>query len=106
MSDILNVKSKLNWEPQKNYTSNTYVEAVDNDMEEILEHKQTLQWNNISNADKTVINEFSKRDDLVFTKADKGGATVILGIKNYIEKANKELNNEYYYNDTRTHKNY
>ena len=99
MSDILNVKSKLNWEPQKNYTSNTYVEAVDNDMEEILEHKQTLQWNNISNADKTVINEFSKRDDLVFTKADKGGATVILGIKNYIEKANKELNNEYYYKE-------
>ena len=43
MSDILNVISKLNWEPQKNYTSNTYVEAVDNDMEEILEHKQTLQ---------------------------------------------------------------
>ena len=45
----------------------------------------------------TIINKISKRDDLVFTKAGKGGATVILDVEKYIEKANKELNNENYY---------
>ena len=43
------------------------------------------------------MNKFSKRDDLVFTKADKGGVTVMVDVENYIEKANKELNNEHYY---------
>ena len=39
--------------------------------------------------------EFFNRDDLVFTKADKGGAAIILDVENYIQKA-KELNNENY----------
>ena len=34
---------------------------------------------------------------MVFTEADKGGATVILDVENSIEKPNKELNNENYY---------
>ena len=44
-----------------------------------------------------IISEFSKREDLVFTLAGKGGATVILHVKDYIEKANKELKDENYY---------
>ena len=34
---------------------------------------------------------------MVFTEAGKGGATVILDVENYIEKANKELQDEKYY---------
>ena len=53
------------------------------------------------------MNEFLKWDDLVFNKADKGGAIVIQEVKNYIEKANRKLNNENYCKKlTRTHKNY
>ena len=33
----------------------------------------------------------SKRNDLVLTKADKGGATVILDEKGYIAKAKEQL---------------
>ena len=54
------------------------------------------------------MSEFSKREDLVFTKADKGGATVILDIEDYIQKANKELKDENYYkriSHDPTHKN-
>ena len=51
----------------------------------------------MSKAEKTVMNEFSKQDDLVCTKEDKGGAIVILDVKDYIEKANKELKDENYY---------
>ena len=37
------------------------------------------------------------RGDLLFTKVDKGGATVILDIGDYMEKANKELKDENFY---------
>ena len=34
---------------------------------------------------------FSKRNDLVITKANKGGTSVILDVKDYIAKANEQL---------------
>ena len=43
------------------------------------------------------MNEFSKQDDLVCTKEDKGGAIVILHVQNCTEKANKELSKKNYY---------
>ena len=78
---------EIRLKPQKNHhTIKTFIEAVDNGVEEILAHKQTLPRNNISKAEKTIINEFLKRDDLVSTKADKGGATLIIDVDNCIEK--------------------
>ena len=40
---------------------------------------------------------FRRKKWFSFTKTDKGGAALILDVENYIEKANKELNNENYY---------
>ena len=40
---------------------------------------------------------FSKYNDLVITKADKDGATVILDVKHYIEKANENLQDNIFY---------
>ena len=80
-SDIPHIKPKSTSEPLENHhTINTSIEALNNDVDE-----------------KSIISEFSKREDLVFTKADKGGAIVILDVKDYIEKANKELKDENYY---------
>ena len=80
-SDIPYIKPKSTSEPLENHhTINTSIEALNNDVDE-----------------KSIISEFSKREDLVFTKADKGGAIVILDVKDYIEKANKELKDENYY---------
>ena len=45
---------------------------------------------------KIILKWISKLEDLVFTKADKGGATVILDVEEYIEKANKWLKDENY----------
>ena len=85
-------------DPKKNHhTIHTFMEALSNDVDELFKHKQTLPRNNISQREKSIISEFSKQEDLVFTKADKGGATVILHVEDYIEKANKELKDENYY---------
>ena len=40
---------------------------------------------------------FSKRNDLVITKADKGRATVILDVTDYIAKANEQLQDNSFY---------
>lgn len=72
------------------------IEAVDNIIKEILEHKQPLSRNNILKTETTIIYEFWKQDDLVFTKANNGAAKTTLDFKNYIEQANKELNNKNY----------
>ena len=83
--------------PQKITTPlNTFIEALNNDVDELFKHKQALPLNNISQHEKNIISEFSKRD-LVFTKAAKEGATVILDAEDYIEKTNKELKDESYY---------
>ena len=47
--------------------------------------------------EKNIISEFSKREDFIFTKADKGGAIVILDVEDYIDQTNKKLKDENYY---------
>ena len=43
-------------------------------------------------------------EDLIATKADKGGATVIWGIDEYLKEANDQLHNkELYYEHPRDH---
>ena len=56
-----------------------------------------LPKNNLTDTDKNAIEYFSKRKDLVITKADKGGATVILDVKDYIAKANEQLQDNSFY---------
>ena len=96
-SDIPKIKPKETWVPQKNrYTINTFTEAVNNNVEKLFKHKLNLSRNNLSKHEKNIISEFSKREDLVFTKADKRGASVILDVEGY-KKINKELKDGNYY---------
>ena len=53
--------------------------------------RNKLPKNNLTDTDKNAIEYFSKRNNLVIMKADKGGATVILDVKDYISKANEQL---------------
>ena len=64
---------KSNWEPQKNnHPIIPFVEPIDNDIEEeIFERKQSLPRNNISEAEKTILNEFLRQDGLVLIKFHK-----------------------------------
>ena len=85
-------KPTSTWEPPKNHnTIIAFIEALNKNVDELFKHKQTLPRNNISQFGKDIISEFSKREDLVFTKVDKGGATVTLNVGDYIEKSNKEF---------------
>ena len=50
-----------------------------------------LLKSNVADTDKNAMKHFSKRDDLLITKANKGGTTVILDVKDCIAKANEQL---------------
>ena len=64
---------------------------------ERFSNTKKLPKNNLTDAGKNAIEYFSKRNDLFITKADKGGATVILDVKDYIAKANEQLQDNYFY---------
>ena len=44
--------------------------------------------------ERTALQELSERDDIVITKTDKGGAVVIIDVKDYIREAESQLKNK------------
>ena len=59
--------------------------------------KNKLPKNNLTDTNKNSVERFSKRNDLVITKADKGGLTVILDVKDYNAKTYEQLQDNSFY---------
>ena len=55
---------------------------------------------NLSKDEKVALKDLSKRDDIIITNADKGGAVVIMDVNDYIREAKRQLNNPRNYNKT------
>ena len=64
---------------------------------ERFSNKNKLPKNYLTDIDKNDIEYFWKRNDLIITIADKGGATVILDVKDYIAKATEQLQGNSFY---------
>ena len=56
-----------------------------------MREKKKFPRNNLSESDKAAIDYFAKQEDIVITKADKVGATVILDVDEFSSKANQLL---------------
>ena len=52
---------------------------------------------NLTKGEIDWLNKFKNWDDMIITKADKGGAVVIMNVDDYIKKANRQLNNTEFY---------
>ena len=48
-----------------------FVEAVENNVRNVLQEKKDLPRNNLSKSDKAAIDYFTKREHIFTTKADK-----------------------------------
>ena len=72
----------------------TFVDGVENNARNILQEKKELPTNNLSKSNKAAIDYFTKRANIVSTKADKEGATVVMEVDEYISKANQQLKDE------------
>ena len=89
--------SKTNWTPKDNHHSiETYIEAVKKDLNETIDKpykdSKKTKSHNLSKGEIEALSYLSKRDDIIITNADKGGAVVIIDIIQYKKEAQRQLN--------------
>ena len=78
-----------------NHTVQTFIAAVSKDFENFKGKK--LPNDNLSRMERRALSDLQKREDIIITKADKGGATVIIDVEDYITEANSQLENTEFY---------
>ena len=100
-NDGLYFKNDSNWEPANpHHTVKTFAENFKNKIVDSLKNNQQSGHQNRKNLNKKeskALNDLKDRDDIIITKADKGGAVVINDVDNYIKEANRQLSNRNHY---------
>ena len=76
------IKTKKKQRPDKNHhTTETYIEATKNALEtEEQNNNKNKYYNYLTKGERTELKELTKRNNIFITKADKGGAAVIIEI--------------------------
>ena len=94
-------KSESNWEPSNtHHTVKTFADDLKNKITNSLETvNQDVKKNrkNLSKNETKALNDLKDREDIVVTKADKGGAVVITDVEDYVEEANRQLSDRKIY---------
>ena len=103
-------KTNKKWRPDKNHhTVETYVEATKNALEtEVQNSNKNKYYNNLTKVERKALKELADRNDINITKADKGGAVVIIDVEGYVKEAEHQLSNKdaykkLQYDPTQTH---
>ena len=92
-SKLFKQKKNKKWTPPNNHhTINTYVEAVKKYIEQRKIVTPRKIRPNLNKDEKLAPKDLSKRDDIIITNADKGGAMVIMDVNEYIREAKRQLN--------------
>ena len=69
----------------------TFTATINHDIKSSKAKK--LPRDNLTKSEReALLLNLQKRNNIIITKADKGGAVVILDIKDYIDEANRQLN--------------
>ena len=88
--DQLKLKSNSNWTPGKLFSCvDTFITAVDDDINNTL--LKPIPKDNLAKSERKALENLQQRDDIIITKADKGGAVVIMDVEHYINEANRQL---------------
>ena len=94
-------KSNSTWEPSNiHHTVKTFTEDFSRQIKLSLETETSERGTNRKNLNKMetrAMDNLKNRDDIVITKADKGGAVVINGVTEYIKEANRQLSDKNFY---------
>ena len=94
--DGLKPTTNSSWLPNKiHHTVQTYIEAVKNDLTK--EPPTNQSRSNLSKEERRAMEDLSKREDIIISKADKGGAVVIQEVDDYVAEANRQLGDSEYY---------
>ena len=83
--------SKKKWTPNKNHhTIETYIEATEREHKQQGDISKTKGYSNLSKGGRIAMKELSDHTEIIITKADKGGAVVIMDVKDYINEAHRQ----------------
>ena len=95
-TDKFESKSNSSWTPENSHHSvNTFISLVQN---EIDSHEvQNFPADNLTKQERIALSEIENRNDIIVTKADKGGAVVIMDIQKYKNECYKQLNDTKFY---------
>ena len=86
------------WEPSNvHHTVSTFLEKFRNDTIAELNKAKPNPARNLSAMEQNALDCLKDRSDIIISKADKGGATVIMDVKDYIDEANRQLNDSNFY---------
>ena len=74
-----NSEFHLTWAPKENHhTVETFAQAFRNDLLKEDESIKHIPLKNFSKQEEDTLQNLCKRDDIIITKADKGGASFLL----------------------------
>ena len=105
-------KSKTNkdWLPNNTHHSvKTFIESVNQDLTNAqCSNSQQIRRNNLTKGEMNSLHQLPNRDYIIITKADKGGAVVLVNVEDYLTEAKRQLDNMNFYtkldvNPTATH---
>ena len=80
------------------YALETYIKKVRTEVERQLEdniYKRCID--NLPSTERNVLRNLWQRTDIIIKLADKGSAGVVLSKEDYIKEADRQLNNQNYY---------
>ena len=93
-------KSSSSWEPSTNHhTVKTFLEDFSNKVNHELADgpQRNKTKNNLNKQELEALENLKSLDDIIVTKADKGGAVVVQDVSNYIKEANRQLQDRSFY---------
>ena len=91
-------KSNKEWLPKNiHHSVKTFIEAVEHDLEKEQKEKKNDTKQNLTKDEIESLNNLKKREDIIITKADKGGAVVIINVEDYLKEAKRQLDDTEFY---------
>ena len=89
---------KSTWEPTQTHPNvSTFIDIINKELKTVV--RKPIPRDNLSKLERKALQDLSQRDDIIITKADKGGATVIWDVNDYINEAYSQLNNIRFYQE-------
>ena len=83
-------KNKTNpeWLPKDiHHSVKTFIESVDRDLQKETNETTPERKQNLTKGEIQSLRNLKERDDIIITKADKGGAVVIINVDDYLKEA-------------------
>ena len=74
---------------KSHHTVKTFIEVTNKDIYAVIKKLKQPKYYYLSEKEQKALEELKVRDHIVITNADKGGAVVILDVKDYVEECQR-----------------